>query len=276
LARVTYSVPGIDCQNCVQTIQRRLGGLAGVSRVEVDAAEKRVAVEYDPQRIQPAALSNQLEQAGFPAEYLPVPGSNTPAAGGNTPAPPRLVLWFVTLGVMLLAAAGYAGYVLYPRFNLPAAQGAALLLLAAGAGVASFFSPCSFPLLVTLLARHTGRGEKTTGRPSQRGSAFSFAAALSLGAAAFLILSGLVIAVGGEALFAGVTFESPTGRALRTVVGGFLILLGLMQLGVLPFPLHAVERIARPLLRTQAQIRNRNPLISFTLFGFGYLLAGFG
>jgi hypothetical protein len=53
------------------------------------------------------------------------------------------------------AVAGYVGYVLYPRFDLPAATGASLLALAAAAGIASFFSPCSFPLAVTLLARDT-------------------------------------------------------------------------------------------------------------------------
>jgi cytochrome c biogenesis protein CcdA len=48
-----------------------------------------------------------------------------------------------------VALTGYAGYELYPRFDLPALEGASLLVLAAGAGVASFFAPCSFPLLVT-------------------------------------------------------------------------------------------------------------------------------
>lgn len=49
------------------------------------------------------------------------------------------------LGALALALAGYLGYVFYPRFALPAGAGAGLLLLAAGAGVASFFSPCSSP-----------------------------------------------------------------------------------------------------------------------------------
>ena len=55
--------------------------------------------------------------------------------------------------VVLLALIGYVSYALYPRFALPPAAGAGLLLLASAAGLASLFSPCSFPLLVTLLAR---------------------------------------------------------------------------------------------------------------------------
>jgi hypothetical protein len=51
---------------------------------------------------------------------------------------------------------------------------------------------------------------------------------------------------------------------------------GLAQLGVTPNPLHAVEAVARPLLRTQARYRRTRPTVGFTIFGFGYLLAGFG
>lgn len=188
--------------------------------------------------------------------------------------------WYVllALGVVALALAGYVGYELYPRFDLPAVQGAGLFLLAAGAGIASFFSPCAFPLLVTLLARETGASSDV---PSvmQRGDlrrALRFAAALSVGAAVFLLIGGLVVAAGGHALFAGFVFTSTEGMVLRAVVGALLILLGLVQLGVLPSRLHAVEKVARPLLRVQARERRRRATLGFGVFGFAYLLAGFG
>lgn len=60
---------------------------------------------------------------------------------------------FLVIAVLLLAFAGYVGDVLYPRFDLPAVGGAGLLVLSSAAGLASIFSPCSFPLLSTLLAR---------------------------------------------------------------------------------------------------------------------------
>lgn len=184
--------------------------------------------------------------------------------------------WLLGLGVLILALVGYTGYVLYPRFGLPAVEGASLLVLATGAGVAAFFSPCSFPLLVTLLARETGGDGQAVQRRRPVGSAFFFASALSLGAAAFLLASGLVIALGGEALFAGVTFTSAAGRVIRAAVGILLILLGRMQAGALPLSLHAVEHVSRPLMRSQAHLRHKNPILGFVLFGFGYLLAGFG
>jgi hypothetical protein len=50
----------------------------------------------------------------------------------------------LAVAVVVVGLAGYLGYVVYPRFDLPAVEGAALLGLAAAAGIASFFSPCSF------------------------------------------------------------------------------------------------------------------------------------
>lgn len=193
-------------------------------------------------------------------------------AAGETRRDPGLWYALLAIGVVLLAVAGYAGYVLYPRFDLPAISGAGLLVLAAGAGVASFFSPCSFPLLVTLLARETGAGER---RPALA-RALRFATALSLGAGLFLLLAGAVLAAGAAPLFEGVTFTSTAGRLIRVTVGILLVLLGLIQVGRLPVSFGAVEKGARPLLRAQARLRRERPTMAFGLFGFGYLLAGFG
>jgi cytochrome c-type biogenesis protein len=185
--------------------------------------------------------------------------------------------WLLALGIVALAVAGYAGYVVYPRFDLPAVEGITLLILAAGAGIASFFSPCAFPLLVTLLARQTGvEAQQTSGR-QLIGRGLVFASALSVGAATFLLIGGLVIAAGGAALFAGVTFDSPAGRIIRIIVGVVLIVLGLMQVGVLPNYFHNLERLVRPWARWQASYRRQaSPVLGFAVFGFGYLLAGFG
>jgi cytochrome c biogenesis protein CcdA len=174
--------------------------------------------------------------------------------------------------VVVVAVAGYAGFVLYPRFDLPAVQGLGLLGLASAAGVASFFSPCSFPLLVTLLGREAAAGRQNGGRPRPA----LFGAALAVGAGAFMLLVGVVIALGGQAILAGVTFTSPAGVAIRTIVGLGLIALGLTQAGILPFSMHGVSRVVKPILRSQAGLRRDRPLSGFALFGFAYVLAGFG
>ena len=181
----------------------------------------------------------------------------------------------LALATAAVALIGYLGYVFYPRFDLPAGTGATLLVLAAGAGIASFFSPCSFPLLLSMLARPLAAEARAgDGRPFRK--AAMFAAGLSVGASAFLVVVGLAIAAGASTYFDDVTFTSTAGITIRIVVGLLLITLGLIQLEVLPISFRRFEPAMHGYLRRQAQMRRRRPVVGFTLFGFGYLLAGFG
>lgn len=179
--------------------------------------------------------------------------------------------WLLTALAIVIALAGYAGYVLYPRFDLPPVEGFGLLGLAAGAGVASFFSPCSFPLLVTLLTGHSAGSQAARSR-----NPAVFGASLALGAALFIVAIGVVIAIGGAALFGGVTFASTPGRIIRVITGTLLVVLGLSQAGILGFSMHGISRILQP--RVGSRIRRRGGAIwpRFAFFGFGYVLAGFG
>lgn len=183
----------------------------------------------------------------------------------SSPALQYVVLVAVTA---LVALAGYAGYVLYPRFDLPPLTGATLLLLSAAAGVASFFSPCSFPLALTLLAREA--------KPGRQGEVTRMSLWIGMGAFVFLVVVGVLLAAGASGLVRGVTFTSTAGIAIRAVVGSMLVLLGLIQLNVLRISFLAVEDLAKPFLRRQAQLRQERPGLSFALFGFVYLVAGFG
>jgi cytochrome c biogenesis protein CcdA len=185
--------------------------------------------------------------------------------------PARTRYLLLTAATVAAALAGYTGYLVYPRFDLPSGAGAGLLLLAAAAGIASFFSPCSFPLLLSVLARAPG-GAGT----DRAGRALGYAVALAAGAAGFLLLAGVVVAVAGTALFAGVTFTSTAGRLIRAVVGVGLLLLGLIQLERLPVSFRWLEPAIHRLLRQQAGLRRRRPLLGHAMFGFGYVLAGFG
>ena len=179
--------------------------------------------------------------------------------------------------VVALGVAGYGAYVLYPRFNLPPVDAVGLTVLSLAAGVAAFFSPCAFPLLATLLIREaTGSLERTARRRVVLQKALTYAAALSLGTVVFLALTGSLIAIGGRALVEQVTFTSLAGRIIRAVIGALLILFGLVQLEVLRLPFGRVASLVRPLLQSQARARREVPVAGFAIFGFAYLLAGFG
>ena len=192
----------------------------------------------------------------------------------------RSSLRYALLGVVVLgfSLVGYVGFVIYPGLDLSAGVGIGLLILAAAAGVASFFSPCSFALLVGMLARPVNDRTSDSGRPVPTRDSLAFAGALSLGVIAFLALLGTVIAFGGEALVKDVTFASTAGKALRIGVGAFLIFVGLIQLGRVQVSMRRFEPAMQSFLRSQRRGRTRTerPFRRFVLFGFGYLAAGFG
>jgi len=184
----------------------------------------------------------------------------------------------LSLGVLVVGLVGFLGFVVYPRLDLSAGIGVGLIVLAAAAGVASFFSPCSFALLVGLLGRPIS--ERTAAdqhRPTR--DSLAFATALSLGVVTFLALLGTAIALGGDALIKDVTFTSTAGRILRIAVGTFMIVVGLIQVGRINVSLRRFEPTTRGFLRRQrkaAQGDESRGLVRYALFGFGYLAAGFG
>lgn len=61
-----FSVPNITCGHCVMTIQRELGEIDGVKKVEGDPTAKEIDVEWDA----PATLEkikSTLEEINYPA-----------------------------------------------------------------------------------------------------------------------------------------------------------------------------------------------------------------
>jgi cytochrome c biogenesis protein CcdA len=177
------------------------------------------------------------------------------------------------VGIIAVGLAGFVGYVVYLRLDLPPATGVGLVGLAVAAGIASFFSPCSFPLLVTLLVRDSQPDDPP---PIRLARSLGRAGWIGAGAATFVVGLGLVIAAGGAGLAQSVTFDSPAGRTLRGVVGGGLIVFGLIQIGTLSVNLRRFEPAVHGLLRRQASLRRTRPAAGYMLFGFAYLAAGFG
>ena len=187
----------------------------------------------------------------------------------SNPTASRYVV--MLLGFLLLALVGFIGYLIYPRFDLPVVSGFSLWLLAAAAGIGSFFSPCSFPLLITLLARSI---DKDQDRSLSR--AIQFGSSLALGASLFLLLTGAGIALGAGAIFRQVTFTSAAGRIIRISIGFLLVLLGIAQVGVFPLKFDKIAGLGHGIQKQQARLRREHPVLGFGLFGFGYILAGFG
>lgn len=60
-----FYVEDMSCEHCVNTIKAELTKLNGVYDVIVDLKSKRVAVEYDEERVSADILRETIEDAGF-------------------------------------------------------------------------------------------------------------------------------------------------------------------------------------------------------------------
>ena len=180
--------------------------------------------------------------------------------------------WFLGFGVVIATVlAGYVGFRWAATLELSGQAGAGLVALAGVTGVAVVFSPCSFPLLVTLFAvpDQPQRAERS------RDGVLS-ALAIATGAATFLLLTGVAVGVAGEGIASAVSFSSPLGRLLRGVVAVVLVTAGLVQLGVIAIPLSRFAGVAGPLERHRVSLATTHRRRAQVLYGFSFVVAGFG
>ena len=183
----------------------------------------------------------------------------------------RARMTLLVVVTLIVGIAGYVGFRVFRQFDVGGASGVGLIVVAATVGIASFFSPCSFPLLLTTLSR-----QAATDSDHRMRGALRFAAGASIGAVAFVGAFGLVLSLGGGVIAQQFTFASTQGRILRVVVGVFLIVMGLAQLGRVRIPFGNLAQLAQPIDRRRAAIGDETKFSSNILYGFGYLIAGFG
>jgi copper chaperone CopZ len=62
----TVTVPNISCGHCVMTIQREVGGLAGVGEVKAEQGTKQVTVSWDPAATDWAAIEALMKEINYP------------------------------------------------------------------------------------------------------------------------------------------------------------------------------------------------------------------
>ncbi len=66
--QIELSVPGVHCAACIQTVERRLTGLAGVTAARVNLSTKRVSVRWQGE--EPPAIVETLASIGYPAHLF--------------------------------------------------------------------------------------------------------------------------------------------------------------------------------------------------------------
>ena len=64
-AHEVLRVDGMDCADCARTIERAVGGLAGVSFASVSFGSARLQVEYTPAHVSPDRVARQVRSLGY-------------------------------------------------------------------------------------------------------------------------------------------------------------------------------------------------------------------
>lgn len=181
------------------------------------------------------------------------------------------------LGLLVLIAAGYIGFRRFATAIMPQMGAYNLLVLAVIAGVASFFSPCAFPLLPSYLSFYALTGRRNGERPSSPIRALSLGLAAAAGVVTFNLILGSVIGLVGAGAGQTLSISGPEPSALvrwfRGGVGVVLIMLGLAQWLGLNLKPTLADAFA---WRTRPQYEAQNAGATLFLYGLGYNAAGMG
>ena len=70
MQNVTLKIDGMTCGGCVKSVTRVLSELDGVAQADVSLEKAQAVVSFDANKVQPAALVEAVEDAGFDAAVV--------------------------------------------------------------------------------------------------------------------------------------------------------------------------------------------------------------
>ncbi len=59
------NVEGMSCSHCENSVKKAVGALNGVDKVSVDLANKKVTVEFDPEKVTGKSIVDAIEDQGY-------------------------------------------------------------------------------------------------------------------------------------------------------------------------------------------------------------------
>lgn len=65
-----FTVPGMMCNNCKETVEGATLGLDGVLSSEVDLPNKTAIVSFDPAKVSVETITTAIERTGFDVESV--------------------------------------------------------------------------------------------------------------------------------------------------------------------------------------------------------------
>ncbi len=194
-------------------------------------------------------------------------------------ARPSLAWLQYTLSLGVFVAVIIAGYLVFRAFAAtPDQTEFNLYILAIIAGVASFFSPCAFPLLPSYFSFYHQADSDEKGTSKGVSKTLRLGLAASFGVITFALVLGLMIALLGLGLAQGLSISGPEPsqfvRIFRGGVGVVLLILGVGQL--LGWNLKPVFADAFAYRTRPEREGKRKPVVNLFLYGLGYNAAGMG
>lgn len=81
MQEITFDVPGVSCEHCVNSISQAAKDL-GVSEVKVDLPSKKVYVAFDPSTVSEPAIKTAIEEEGYDIAGVAA-GNTIPGAGSG-------------------------------------------------------------------------------------------------------------------------------------------------------------------------------------------------
>lgn len=193
------------------------------------------------------------------------------------------ILGVLLISLLFIIGLGYGGFRFFAVTVMPHPQSYSLLALAVIAGVASFFSPCAFPLLPGYLSIYAGAGYSGNSVAVKKGDPARVLRILSLGLAAaagvvtFNLLLGTVIGVFGAGVGKTLSISGPEPsafvRVFRAAVGVILISLGIAQWRGMNLKPRLADYLS---WRTRPARQSSGGKLGLYLYGLGYSAAGMG
>jgi len=76
---VRFVVQGMNCNSCVERVQKAIRQLPGISTVQVDLASGGVAVDHEPDKATPEQIRQQIASAGYTTNLAAQTGEDSSA-----------------------------------------------------------------------------------------------------------------------------------------------------------------------------------------------------
>jgi len=75
--KATLGVKGMTCSGCALTVKSQVKKIEGISSIDVDLKAGKATFEYDPEKVSPEQVADEINEMGFKASVPETPEAKT-------------------------------------------------------------------------------------------------------------------------------------------------------------------------------------------------------